>query len=45
MLGFTAWWDHLHNNVLTGIASGEAARRYYSAKEFAITGVPTVFPP
>jgi NTE family protein len=29
--GFTAWWDYLHNNVNPGIASGEAARRYYSS--------------
>src|SRR5438093_10811991 len=36
--GFTAWWDYLHNNVHPGIASGEAARRYYSAMQFAITG-------
>jgi NTE family protein len=34
--GFTAWWDYLHNNIHTGIASGEAARRYYSAKQFSI---------
>jgi NTE family protein len=45
MPGVTAWWDHLHNNVHSGIASGEAARRYYSAKEFAIRGVPSVFSP
>lgn len=43
--GFTDWWDYFHNNVHSGIASGEAARRYYSAKEFSITGVPTVFSP
>jgi len=43
--GFTAWWDYLHNIVHTGIASGEAARRYYSEKQFSITGVPTVFSP
>ncbi|HXX98415.1 MAG TPA: patatin-like phospholipase family protein [Candidatus Bathyarchaeia archaeon] len=45
MPGVTGWWDYLHNNVHSGIASGEAARRYYSAKEFAITGVPSVFSP
>ncbi|MGB8937146.1 MAG: patatin-like phospholipase family protein, partial [Candidatus Nitrosopolaris sp.] len=45
MPGITAWWDYLHNNFHRGIASGEAARRYYSAKEFSITGVPTVFSP
>ena len=43
--GFIAWWDYLHNSVHPGIASGEAARRYYSAKQFSITGVPTVFFP
>ena len=43
--GFTAWWDYLHNNVHPGIASGEAARRYYSSKQSVITGVPTVFFP
>src|SRR5215831_4674268 len=40
MPGFTAWWDYLHNSIHSG-----AARRYYSAKEFAITGIPTVFTP
>jgi hypothetical protein len=40
-----AWWDYLHNNVHTGIASGEGARRNYSAKQFSITRVPTVFFP
>ena len=38
-------WDYLHKNVNRDIATGEAARRYYSAKEFAIVGVPTVFSP
>jgi NTE family protein len=32
MPGVISWWDYLHNNVQSGIASGEAARRYYSAK-------------
>lgn len=41
--GFTDWWDYLHYNVNRNIARGEAARRYYSAKEFAVTGVPTAF--
>src|SRR5215467_10605078 len=36
MPGVTAWWDYFHNNVHSGIASGEAARRYYSAMEFSI---------
>lgn len=43
--GFVDWWDYLHNNAYPGIASGEAARRYFSAKQFGITGVPTVFYP
>ena len=43
--GFTNWWDYLHNNIDNGIATGEAARRYYSTKEFSVTGVPTVFSP
>jgi len=43
--GFTAWWDYLHNNLYPVIASGEAARRYYSSKQFSITGIPTVFSP
>ncbi len=41
--GFTDWWDYLHNNVNRGIATGEAARRYYTAKEFTVTGVPAAF--
>lgn len=45
MPGFTVWWDYLRNSINSGIASGEAARRYFSAKEFAITGIPTVFTP
>jgi len=43
--GFTHWWDYLHNNVNGDIATGEAARRYYTAKEFSIVGVPTAFSP
>jgi NTE family protein len=39
---FKLFWDCLHN-LDRAIATGEAARRYYSAKEFAITGVPNVF--
>jgi predicted acylesterase/phospholipase RssA len=41
---FVQWWDHLHS-VDKSIAKGEAARRYYSAKEFAVAGVPHVFSP
>jgi NTE family protein len=39
---FKPWWDYWHA-INGGIASGEAARRYFSAKEFAIFGVPNVF--
>jgi predicted acylesterase/phospholipase RssA len=41
---FKPWWDHLHN-IDKAVATGEAARRYYSSKEFAMTGVPHVFSP
>jgi NTE family protein len=41
---FKSWWDFWHR-VNKSVATGEAARRYYSAKEFAISGVPTVFSP
>jgi NTE family protein len=41
---FKSWWDYWHR-VNRSVATGEAARRYYSAKEFAITGVPNVFSP
>ncbi|HEY5631760.1 MAG TPA: patatin-like phospholipase family protein [Nitrososphaeraceae archaeon] len=41
----TQWWDYLHNNLNRDIATGEAARRYYTAKEFSFIGVPTVFSP
>jgi predicted acylesterase/phospholipase RssA len=43
--GFTQWWDYLHNKVSHDFATGEAARRYYTTKEFAIMGVPNVFSP
>jgi NTE family protein len=43
--GFTYWWDYMNKYVSRNIASGEAARRYYSAKEFSIKGVPAVFSP
>ena len=39
---FKPFWNYLHS-VDKATATGEAARRYYSAKEFAITGVPHVF--
>jgi NTE family protein len=38
------WWDYWHI-INKSVASGEAARRYYSAKEFVISGVPNVFSP
>ena len=41
---FKPTWDHLHN-IDKAVARGEAARRYYSSKEFAMTGVPHVFSP
>ena len=41
---FKPWWDYWHT-INGEVASGEAARRYYSAKEFAIFGVPNVFYP
>ena len=41
---FKSWWDYLHS-ISKSVATGEAARRYYSAKEFAISGVPNVFSP
>jgi NTE family protein len=41
---FKQWWDHLHT-IDKSVATGEAARRYYSSKEFAMTGVPHVFSP
>jgi len=43
--GFTYWWDYMHKYFNRNIASGEAARRYYSAKEFTFQGVPGVFSP
>jgi NTE family protein len=41
---FKMWWDYWHS-INKAVASGEAARRYYSAKEFALYGVPNVFSP
>ena len=41
---FKQWWDYWHS-INVEIASGESARRYYSAKEFALYGVPNVFYP
>ena len=41
---FKQWWDYWHS-INGDVASAEAARRYYSAKEFALYGVPNVFDP
>jgi NTE family protein len=41
---FNKWWENWHK-VNKTIASREAARRYYSAREFALFGVPNVFSP
>ena len=38
------WWGYW-NKIFTDVATGETARRYYSSKEFAITGAPRVFSP
>ena len=42
--GFKSWWDYYHS-LNPNVATGEAARRYYSTKEFAARGVPNVFTP
>ncbi len=42
--GFKEWWDYLHM-FNPFIATGEAARRYYSTKQFEMTGVSNVFLP
>ena len=39
-----AWWKYW-SSFFTGLATSEAARRYYAAKEFAFSGVPKVFTP
>lgn len=41
---FTIWWEAMHG-INKSFATSEAARRYYSAKEFSISGVPNVFLP
>jgi NTE family protein len=40
--GFSMWWNNLHN-VDMAAASQEAARKYYSTKQFLVTGVQNVF--
>jgi predicted acylesterase/phospholipase RssA len=42
--GFGTWWKNLHS-ADSNSASEEAARRYYSAKQFQFTGVQNVFSP
>lgn len=42
--GFKDFWDYWHN-INPIIASGEAARRYYSTKQFELTGVSNIFLP
>jgi NTE family protein len=42
--GFTVWWKNLHS-ADPNAASEEAARRYYSTKQFMVTGVQNVFFP
>jgi NTE family protein len=42
--GFSMWWNNLHNVDLAA-ASQEAARKYYSTKQFLVTGVQNVFLP
>ena len=37
-----SWWGYW-NKFFIDVAKGETARRYYSSKEFAITGAPHVF--
>jgi NTE family protein len=39
-----SWWGYW-NKFFADVATGETARRYYSSKEFAITGAPHVFSP
>jgi NTE family protein len=41
---FKFWWNGLHS-MNKAFATGEAARRYYSAREFSLMGVPHVFSP
>ena len=41
---FRSWWDYWHL-ITKDSATSEAARRFYSTKEFATYGVPNVFYP
>jgi predicted acylesterase/phospholipase RssA len=38
------WWNYWRS-FFTGLATPEAARRYYAAREFEFSGVPKVFSP
>lgn len=42
--GFRDWWNYWHS-FFPHLASGEAARRYYSTKQFGFVGTPAVFRP
>lgn len=42
--GFSSWWKNLHS-LNPNAATEEAARRYYSTKQFLLTGVQNVFLP
>jgi NTE family protein len=42
--GFNEWWN-FWNYFNNNLATGEAARRYYSTKRFMFEGVPKVFRP
>jgi hypothetical protein len=39
----TIWWNELYNKFNSNAASEEAARRYYSTKQFFISGLKKVF--
>ncbi len=41
--GFIRWWDYWNKMSNGETASGEAARRYYSARQFLTNGVPHMF--
>ena len=40
---FVEYWDNLNKSSKGITASGESARRYYSAREFVADGAPNVF--
>jgi NTE family protein len=41
---FEDWWDFWYS-IYSHVASGEAARMYYSSKELSLLEVPNVFTP